>query len=238
MEISKGKGRVLDQPTILIVSDDAAFAHSLKARWQAEAQILAFTLMGSDLCRDLDLEAVAVAVVGPLRPDALPLVLNALEPGNKPVLVICESSGQAQALRNTRREIAVLVQQEGWQDAAVMIASEIIRRLEAVQNLRHHEKTGAALERQAALGSYILEMRHTLNNALTSILGNAELLLLEPEGSSTGTHGQIETIRNMAVRIHEILARFTSIDKELSAIERPFEAVGRKARAQASGTIH
>ena len=225
----------MDQPTILIVSDDAAFAHSLKARWQTEPQVPAFTLIGSDLCRDLDLEAVAVAVVGPLRPDALPLVLNALEPGSELVLVICGTSGEAHALRLTRRGIAVLVQQEGWPDAAVTIAGEIIRRLEITQELRRHRESRATLERQAALGSYILEMRHTLNNALTSILGNSELLLLEPEAFSAGARGQMETIRNMSVRIHEILARFTSIDKELSAIERPFEAVSTKARAQASG---
>ena len=34
-------------------------------------------------------------------------------------------------------------------------------------------------KREAALGRYMLEVRHAFNNALTSVLGNSELLLLE-----------------------------------------------------------
>ena len=44
----------------------------------------------------------------------------------------------------------------------------------------------SALERQAMLGRYMLEMRHNLNNALTSVLGNSDLLLLEPGSFSSG----------------------------------------------------
>ena len=77
-----------------------------------------------------------------------------------------------------------------------------------------------------------------MNNALTSILGNAELLLLDAQPLGPQQRAQMETVRNMAVRIHEILARFTSIDKELSAIERPFENVNSAARSQASGSLH
>ena len=39
--------------------------------------------------------------------------------------------------------------------------------------------------RHATLGRYMLEMRPSINNALTSVLGNADLLLLEP-GQVTG----------------------------------------------------
>jgi len=227
----------LDQPTILIVSDDAAFAHVLTARWQNEALVPAFTLMGSDLCRDLDLDAFSVAVVGCVQSDILPLVLNALNPSDKPVLLVCENLAQAQALRNARSRASLLMQHDGWPDVVVMLASEVIRRQEAMVRLRQLEQTNAVLERQATLGSYILEMRHTLNNALTSILGNAELLLLDPEPLPSGARSQIETVRNMAVRIHETLSRFTSIDKELTAVERPFAGMADKGRSQAAGAI-
>ena len=50
----------------------------------------------------------------------------------------------------------------------------------------------AALERQATLGRYVLEMRHNLNNALTSLLGNSELLLLEPGALSAEARPQVE----------------------------------------------
>jgi signal transduction histidine kinase len=81
------------------------------------------------------------------------------------------------------------------------------------------------------LGRYILEMRHSLNNALTSILGNSELLLLEPGSRSTDERVQIETIRDMSLRIHEVLRRFSSLDKEMNMVAK----MTRKPRAAASG---
>jgi signal transduction histidine kinase len=66
-------------------------------------------------------------------------------------------------------------------------------------------------------------MRHTLNNMLTAMLGNSELLLLEPGTLSAEARSQIETIRNMALRIHEILRRFSSLEKELSVAGREAE---------------
>jgi hypothetical protein len=52
------------------------------------------------------------------------------------------------------------------------------------------------------------------------VLGNAELLLLEPGCLSADARSQVEIIRNMALRMNEILRRFTSLEKEFSALER------------------
>jgi signal transduction histidine kinase len=66
----------------------------------------------------------------------------------------------------------------------------------------------------------MLEMRHSLNNALTSVLGNSELLLLEPGDLPPTMISQLGTIRNMALRIHETVQRFSSLEKELTFVER------------------
>jgi signal transduction histidine kinase len=82
------------------------------------------------------------------------------------------------------------------------------------------EARARASERNAVLGKYMLEMRHTLNNALTSVLGNAELLLLEP-GSLTGdAREQVDTIHNMSLRMHEVLQRFSSLESEMKFAEK------------------
>jgi hypothetical protein len=65
----------------------------------------------------------------------------------------------------------------------------------------------------------MVEMYHTVNNALTSVLGNAELLLLEP-GLPAPVLAQADTIRNMALRLHEVFQRFSSIEKELNVVAR------------------
>ena len=76
------------------------------------------------------------------------------------------------------------------------------------------------VEHEALLGLYMLEMRHNLNNALTSVLGNSDLLLLEPGSFSAQTRAQIETIRNMTLRIHEIMQRFSSLAIEIQVAEK------------------
>src|SRR5205809_310670 len=108
-------------------------------------------------------------------------------------------------------------------DALVLVVSEASRHYQALARAIRAEEANVLLKRQATLGRYILEMRHSLNNALTSVLGNSELLLLEPETLSAGARSQIETVRNMALRMHEILQRFSSLEKELTVIEKQTE---------------
>ncbi len=77
-----------------------------------------------------------------------------------------------------------------------------------------------AEQRDATLGRYMAEMRHALNNALTSVLGNAELLLLEPGAMPPQMREQVATIHNMALRIHEIVQRFSSLEMEMNFEEK------------------
>lgn len=213
----------VEQPTVLIVSDDPEFSRSVVGRWQAERSVPTFTLMGGDLCQDLASDTFELAIVGAVRPTVLPALLKALDSGEKPVLFVCEGNHAAQAVREAQPRIMVLHQHEGWLDALVLVSVEVLRRCELLARARRAEQANKTLERQATLGRYVLEMRHNLNNALTSVLGNSELLLLEAGSFSATTRSQIETIRNMSVRMHEILQRFYSIEKELSMVEKQAE---------------
>jgi signal transduction histidine kinase len=214
----------LDQSTVLIISDDADFSRAVMDRWQGERNAPAFTLMSGDICRDLDGDGFDMAVVGAVRSDILPAVLKALEPAGNPVLFVSDSIPKA---RQMQPRVSVLQQQEGWLEALVLVSREILRHGETLARAQRAEQSVKTLERQAALGRYMLDVRHTLNNALTSVLGNSELLLLEPGSLSVASRSQIETIRNMAVRMHEILHRFSSIEKELNAVEQQAENEAR-----------
>jgi signal transduction histidine kinase len=223
----------LDQPTVLIISDEPEFSRAVMDRWQAEREAPAFTLMSGDLCRDLDGAGFDLAVVGPVRTRVASL-LQVLDPADKPVLLVRKEKQGVEEASKTQPGIRVLKQQEGWLDALVLVSSEILRLGEATVRARRAEEAGNTLQRQATLGQYMLEERHTLNNSLTSVLGNSELLLLEPGSFSASARSQIETIRNMAVRIHEILQRFSSIEKELNAVEKQAENEAR-TRGRAAG---
>jgi signal transduction histidine kinase len=225
----------LDQPTVLIVSDDAEFSRAVTGRWQSERNVPAFTLVSGDLCQGLDADEFDLAIVGTAPPAALVRVLRALECAGKPVLFICAAQHSAQAIREAQSRAMVLHQREGWLDALLLVASETLRRCDALSRAHDLEQQNALLQRQATLGLYMLEMRHSLNNALTSMLGNSELMLLEPGAFSASIRSQIETIRNMGLRMHEVLQRFSSLEKELTVTETQEQREnGMKARSAAA----
>ncbi len=207
----------MDQATVLIISDDPEFSRVVMDRWQGERNAPPFTLMSADVCRDLDAEGFDLAIVGAVRPAVLPSVFNALNPSGKPVMFVSKNK---QSAAEAGPQVRILQQQEGWLDALVLVSAEILRLSQALARAHRAEQAKKALEQQAALGRYMLEVRHALNNSLTSVLGNSELLVLDPGSLSSTERSQIETIRNMAVRMHEILRRFSSIEKELNAVEK------------------
>jgi len=125
---------------------------------------------------------------------------------------------------------------EHWLETVILVGSEAVHRSRAESRARSAESSCAVLERQAMLGRYMLEMRHNLNNALTSVLGNSDLLLLEPGSFSAPTRAQIETIRNMTLRIHEIMQRFSSLEKEMNVVaQQAVQDSGKSYAATAGG---
>jgi signal transduction histidine kinase len=208
----------LEQPTILVLSADAEFARAVLARWQTERHVPAFALVSSRVWNGTATPAFDLAIVGPLEDAAHP-ALSALEATGKPVICVCASAAAAQVLREKMPRLLALRQYEGYLDALVLLGGECLRRAEAVKRAEQAEHAAALNQRQATLGRYMLEMRHSMNNALTSVLGNSELLLLEPGAFSAPVREQIEIIRNMGLRMHEIIQRFSSLESEMKVAE-------------------
>lgn len=208
----------MDTPTVLIISDDPDFSRRVTARWQMERTVPTFTLLSGDLWPRFAADVFDVAIVGELRRDLLSVVLEPLHSTGQPVYCVCRDSATAQLVRERWPRVAILRPSDHWLEILVLAASEAVHRSRAETRARAAELSCATLERQATLGRYMLEMRHSLNNALTSVLGNSDLLLLEPGSLSAQTRAQIETIRNMTLRIHEIMQRFSSLEKEMHVV--------------------
>ena len=168
----------MDQATVLIISDDADFSRAVIAFWQTQPETPAFTLMSGDLCRNLDPDQFDLAIVAAVKATVLVPVMQALELTGNPVLLIHGKDGFAP--REFQPGVTILRQHEGWMDSLVLVSREALRQRDALSRANRAEIANVALQRQAALGRYMLDNRHSLNNALTSVLGNAELLLLEP----------------------------------------------------------
>ncbi|HUO26835.1 MAG TPA: hypothetical protein VMU61_14300 [Candidatus Aquilonibacter sp.] len=207
----------MGSPTVLIISDDAEFSRRLTARWQMERNVPAFTLLSGALW-PRSVESFDVAIVGTLRRELLSVVLEPLHSTAQPVFCVCDDSATVQLVRERWPRVCAVRHDEYWLEILVLAAQQAVHRARAEARARLAEQDCLTLERQATLGRYMLEMRHGLNNALTSVLGNSDLLLLEPGSLSAPTRAQIETIRNMALRIHEVLQRFSSLEKEMNVV--------------------
>ena len=209
----------LQQRKILILSGDAGFSRDLIQRWRSERVIPAFTDAPAHT-HNLNPEQCHLVVVDVAQPEAHRAARRAFEQSGRPVILVCAGLDILHAARKESSRALAIRRTEDWSDVVVLLASEIFRRVEAVTRAERAEHLGALLKCNATLGQYVIEMRHSLNNALTSVLGNSELLLLEPGAFSAGVRSQIDTIRNMAMRMHEILQRFSSLEKELMFVEQ------------------
>jgi signal transduction histidine kinase len=210
----------VSQLTVLIFTDNPEFAHTVVARWQTERVVPNFLISSkSSWEKDKDL-GFDLAVLGPLSNDDPVEALKRMDCQPRPTLYVAGSPTQAQSVRTAHPRVLVLNDYEGWVNAVVLLAGEALRRVDATNRARKAEQSVSAAQRHAMLGRYMLDMRHSLNNALTSIMGNSELLLLEPGKVSADVREQIETIHSMSMRLHEIIQRFTSLETEMQFAER------------------
>ena len=230
----------MEAPTVLIISDEVDFSRRVTARWQMERHVPTFTLLSGDLWPRFAVDVFDVAIVGELRRAVLSVVLEPLHSTGQPIFCVCQDSGTAQLVRERWPRISILrpsdsLETTHWLETLVLAASEAVHRSRAETRARAAEQSCAALQCQAILGRYMLEMRHNLNNALTSVLGNSDLLLLEPGSFSAQSRAQMETIRNMTLRIHEIMQRFSSLEKEMTVVAQQAEQDSGRSYAAAAG---
>jgi signal transduction histidine kinase len=209
----------VSQPNLLVLTDDGDFAKGLLARWQHERVIPSFTVSGNGALNGEVAPVCDLAIVGRIGQVRLIPVLKALDASARPTICLCESS-QVESLRNSMPRTTFLVESSNWADMLTVVGVEVLRRIEAQARARKSEQAISKFEHEAALGRYMLESRHSLNNALTSILGNAELLLLEPSKYPSDVHDQLETIHTMSLRIHEMFYRFSSLENERQFAEK------------------
>ena len=218
-------GRPLNQASVLIVSDDTEFARTVVARWQAERHVPEITLATSDVWHAASGLNYELLIVGPVRDGKCPAILSSLAVSRGTAAVyVTEDTKDVSAVRAEHPHLLVVPRQDGWISTLILISSEALRRVEAVGRGQRAERLAVESQSLATLGRYMLEMRPSVNNALTSVLGNADLLLLEPGQISSVCRDQIRTIHTMALRLNEIMQRFSSLATEMRACENESQA--------------
>ncbi len=218
----------MERPTVVIITDDPAFANALTRRWLAERETPTFVVMegGSDFKSALDFDlAVLVGVATEPRAAAL----ETLKRTGKPIILVSSANENPPRAWN----LTALPDVREWPDLVLLLAGQILQRERISRQLDRFQELNAVLQHEALLGRYMLEVRHNLNNALTSLLGNSDLILVDEDQMTPPLRSQVETIRNMGMRINEIMQRFSSLQKEMRLIE---QQTNRKAAAAAAGS--
>lgn len=210
----------LNDACVLIISDDTEFARDVVARWQAQRLVPEITIVTSDVWRPGSEPSHDLVIVGPVRGGSLSEILHAVGSlAATAAVYVAERDEDVAALGDAYPQLLILPRQDYWVTTLLLVSIEALRRVEAVARAQRAEQFALRSQRHATLGRYMLEMRPSINNALTSVLGNADLLLLEPGRTSPESQEQIHAIHTMALRLNEVMQRFSSLMAEMQAGE-------------------
>jgi signal transduction histidine kinase len=219
----------LKNAEVLILTDDSEFARLLSSCWYTEREAPSITVLNSDLWKAQDAEGYDLVVVGPVGAGKLSQTLAALYRGLAVILCAPADATEIQRLRSRHPRLLHVPLREDWTQTLLLVAGESLRRVHAGREAKRAMSRAAESERDAILGRYMVDMKASVNNALTSILGNAELLLLEPGQLSSQSLNQIKTVHSMTLRINEIMQRFSSLASEMRVAENASQAETEEA---------
>jgi len=210
---------VLNESNVIIISDDPDFARTLAGRWQAERNVPEITLVTSDVCDGGNGLMCDLAILGPVRGDRAPILRAISIEASTPVIAVADQESGSSSLASQFTNWIVVPRHDGWAATVTLLGMEVLRRVDAIRRAQRAERLALLAQRQATLGRYMLEMRPSINNALTSMLGNADLLLLDPGAGSPDSREQLRAVHTMALRLNEIIQRFSSLAAEMRAGE-------------------
>ena len=218
----------IEEQTILLVSDDAELCAAARRKLKARAGRLRVAAVSSiAAARSILVETTPAVILleeasvepepeGPRgRMPRLDAVVSSLAI-YAPVVVIGPAERQEEMAALVAAGAADYVARDaGCLEAAVALVE---KRLRQASLMTRSAARFAESERQNAKGSGAEDfgevLRHELNNPLTGILGNAELLLAETRRKSDGRMPQggqqrLETIAALAVRLRETVRRLS-----------------------------
>ena len=210
--------------TILLVSDDAELCAAARREFEAKEEGLRIAAVRTvEAARQIVEDAAPVVILleqtsitpdgkGPVgKMPRLDSVVSALAV-HAPVVVIGALDQQS--------ELALLVE-AGAADFVARTGGCVPIALEKVERRLRHAKQAVNEAEQCVSAKTILSgeafgevLRHELNNPLTGILGNAELLLAEVRRKNDGRlppggQQRLETIATLAVRLRETVRRLS-----------------------------
>jgi hypothetical protein len=204
----------MTQADVLIISDEAEFVRALVGRWCTQYPAPSLTVAAGAIWMEEAAAGYDLIILGGLRGRDSHSTLRSLRGrSGTPVLYVAQEE-QPSSPQNAHSHFSVVQQRDQWPHTVLLVSGEILRRINAVKRARRAEQWALDCQRYATLGRYMIEMRPAINDTLTSVLGNADLLLLAEPPALGESRQQIQTIHRMVLRLNEIMRRFSSLFNE------------------------
>ncbi|MGH9524821.1 MAG: histidine kinase dimerization/phospho-acceptor domain-containing protein [Terriglobales bacterium] len=212
--------------SVLLITDDVVFrSHAMKL-WQAEATPPLVMWVPSDLVPDGENAWCDAAVLGPVAPENLASALQTAAAAPAAVAVLPWGVSLAQIQLANPTVIPMHESEEAF-EIAVLIGKALLRHVAMERELGSSKSAARQNCRNAALGQFMLDNRHSFNNALTAVLGTSELLLLlDSSELNGGQREQVRTIHTMAKRLHQLIVGFSALESEMKLAELVAIAAG------------
>jgi hypothetical protein len=170
----------LPKTSALILTDDAEFARLLSACWQTERQLPGLSVVTSPLWNRGEAVACDLIVLGPVEHPHPAELLTSVASSTAIILCAASDLRELGRLRKRYPRLLHVPLREDWAQVVLLVAGESLRRTEALRLAKQAEQRALQNANDAVLGRYMTDMKHNVNNAMTSLLGNAELLRSNP----------------------------------------------------------
>jgi signal transduction histidine kinase len=195
-----------ERPLVLVVSARSAvagtIAEAINGRSGIAEAVTVTTLRAARRLVERTLPAVIVFDEGVLAGEPLVEVVRELARSAPVVAAVEPVQARSIAPLVAAGSVDCVPRQEGFRELA---AALVERRLHA---RRAFLGSLEAADRDES-GDFGSILRHELNNPLTGILGNAEMLLHRREELPEAAVARLETIADLAVRLREIIRRLS-----------------------------
>ena len=211
----------MERTQVIILSVQEDIAREVTARWrdpQAEQPNVKLLTHGH-VAASHTVSMQTIVVAGP-ELEQKPEVLSNLELRQIPTLYILGGDETSEGMAKKFPSLHVFPGTSEGLNSLVRTGGLIQRRLSAEFRAEKSAAELQVLTSQAQLGRYIIDVRHNFNNCLTAVLGNAELLLMENGNLPVPIKDQLDTILSMALRMHQMMQRFTSLETEMQFADK------------------
>jgi len=217
--ILKSGGNV-ERTQVILLSSSEETACYISARWQGQNDGPNITVLSKGhLAAALSVTAQTLVVAGP-NVEQREEVIHTLESRHVPTMCVLETGENLHKFLQKYSTLLVFLDTPEGLDALIRTGNHVLRRLLAESKVEQAEANLQNLTSHAQLGRYIIDIRHNFNNCLTAVLGNAELLLMENGNLPPHFKEQLDTILSMALRMHQMMQRFSSLETEMHFAER------------------